>query len=87
MAALAIRHGLPVEDALRALTIVPATLLGIESSFGSLEPGKQGDVVVYSGDPRSLASDVELVAVEGRIVYRKTPPAPKVQSPKTGSGK
>ena len=71
MAALAIRHGLPVNSALRALTIVPATLLGLEGSFGSLEPGKQGDVVVYSGDPLSLASDVELVAVEGRIVYRK----------------
>ena len=71
MAALAIRYGLGADDALRALTIVPARLLGIEDAFGSLEPGKQADVVVYSGDPRSLASDVELVVVEGRIVYRK----------------
>ena len=71
MAALAVRHGLSPEDALRALTIVPATLLGIGGEFGSLEPGKQGDVVVYSGDPLSLASDIEMVVIEGRIIHRK----------------
>jgi imidazolonepropionase-like amidohydrolase len=71
MAALAVRHGMTVDSALRALTIVPATLLGIEQDFGTLESGKQGDVVVYSGDPLSLASDIEIVVVEGRIVHRK----------------
>jgi imidazolonepropionase-like amidohydrolase len=71
MAALAVRHGLPHAEGLKALTSVPAALLGIEESFGSLEPGKQADVVVYSGDPLSLASDIELVIVEGRIVHRK----------------
>jgi imidazolonepropionase-like amidohydrolase len=71
MAALAVRHGLSLEDALRAVTIVPATLLGLGDEFGSLEPGKQGDVVVYGGDPLSLASDVELVVIEGRIIHRK----------------
>jgi imidazolonepropionase-like amidohydrolase len=87
MAALALRHGLSPTDALRAVTIVPATLLGIESSFGSLEPGKEGDVVVYSGDPLSLASDIELVTVEGRIVHRKKgAAAPSAAAPKTPEG-
>ncbi|HEU4334411.1 MAG TPA: amidohydrolase family protein [Candidatus Eisenbacteria bacterium] len=77
MAALAVRHGLSLDDALRALTIGPATMLGIADQFGSLEPGKQADVVVYSGDPLSLASDIELVVIEGRIVHRKKSPAAK----------
>jgi len=71
MASLAVRSGMDRADALRALTITPALLLGIQDAFGSLERGKQADVVVYSGDPLSLASDIELVIVEGRIVYRK----------------
>jgi imidazolonepropionase-like amidohydrolase len=74
MAALAARHGMALDAALRALTLVPATLLGIDKEFGSLEPGKQGDVVVFSGDPLSLASDIEIVIVEGRIVHRKKAP-------------
>ena len=73
MATLAVRHGMTADAALRALTLAPATLLGIETSFGSLEPGKEGDVVVYSGDPLSLASDIEVVVVEGRIVHRRKP--------------
>ncbi len=72
MASLALRSGMTRVDALRALTITPATLLGIQDAFGSLERGKQADVVVCSGDPLSLASDIELVIVEGRIVYRKS---------------
>jgi imidazolonepropionase-like amidohydrolase len=71
MASLAVRAGMGRAEALRALTITPATLLGIQDAFGSLERGKQADVVVCSGDPLSLASDIEFVIVEGRIVYRK----------------
>jgi imidazolonepropionase-like amidohydrolase len=87
MAVLAVRYGMSLEDALRALTIVPATQLGIEDSFGSLEPGKQADVVLYSGNPLSLASDIELVVIEGRIIYRKTPMNSKVQSSSSADGK
>ena len=82
MAALAVRYGLSLDDALRALTIGPATMLGIAGEFGSLEPGKQADVVVYGGDPLSLASDIELVVIEGRIVHRKKSPASKVEGSK-----
>jgi imidazolonepropionase-like amidohydrolase len=70
-AALAVKHGLDRQDALRALTIGAAEILGVGSRFGSLDAGKEADVVVYSGDPLSLASAIELVVVEGRIVHRK----------------
>ncbi|MBI4563489.1 MAG: amidohydrolase family protein [Planctomycetes bacterium] len=71
MAAMAARFGMPPREALRSLTVTPASLLGLEGSFGCLAPGAQGDVVVFSGDPLSLASDVEMVIIGGKVVYRK----------------
>ncbi len=70
-AAIAVKYGLDPKAALRALTLDAAALLGVGDRFGSLEEGREADVVVYGGDPLSLASPVELVVVEGRIVHRK----------------
>ena len=56
---------------MKALTLHPAQMLAIDDRFGSIEAGKEADLVVYSGDPLSLASGVEIVIVEGRIVYQK----------------
>jgi imidazolonepropionase-like amidohydrolase len=71
MAAMAVKHGLDRREALRALTLTPAELLGIADRVGSLEEGKDADLVITGGDPLSLASGVELVLVEGRIVHEK----------------
>lgn len=68
-AAFAVKYGLDREAALRALTIVPAGMLGVDG--GSLVEGKAADIVVWSGDPLSLSSEVELVIVDGRITWRK----------------
>jgi imidazolonepropionase-like amidohydrolase len=70
-AALAVHYGLDPATALRALTQTAAQLLGIDHRIGSLEVGKDGDVVVFSGDPLDLTSAVELVVVNGRVVYRR----------------
>lgn len=69
MAMAAHRYGMPHPDALRALTLTPAKMLGVEADFGSIEAGKQADLVVFSGDPLAPSSRVLLVMVEGRIVF------------------
>ena len=70
-AAFAVKYGLDRETAIRALTEVPAEMLGLSKDCGSLSEGKAADVVVWSGDPLSLTSDVELVIVDGRVTWRK----------------
>jgi imidazolonepropionase-like amidohydrolase len=50
-------------------TIVPAKTAGIDSRLGSLEPGKDADIVVISGDPSDPRSSVEVVFIEGKSVY------------------
>lgn len=70
-ASFAVKYGLDRREALRALSIVPAELLGLEAERGSLAVGKSADVVVWSGDPLSLGSEVELVLIDGRITWRK----------------
>ena len=67
-AGLAVKAGMDPFDALRAITINPARHLGIESRVGSLEVGKDGDVVVYDGDPMVSDSIARAVFLNGRKV-------------------
>ncbi len=61
-----IRYGqTSVEDALKMITINPAIQLGIEDQVGSLEEGKDGDVVIWSGHPISIYSKVEQTYIDG----------------------
>jgi imidazolonepropionase-like amidohydrolase len=66
-AAMAVRYGLPWEKALRALTIEGATAIGIDRRAGSLEPGKDADVVLWTGDPLDPRSRVLVTVSSGRI--------------------
>src|SRR5690606_31682173 len=50
-AALAVKHGMAPEDALRAITLHPAEVLGIDDRLGSLAVGKDADLVLWEGDP------------------------------------
>lgn len=70
-AAFAVKYGMDRGAALRALTTVPAEILGLSQNCGSLAEGKAGDVVVWTGDPLSLSSEVDLVVVDGRITWRR----------------
>ena len=68
-AALAVKDGLDRETALRALTINPARIAGIEDRLGSIEPGKDADLVLWSGDPLDVLSRAERVFVDGAEIY------------------
>lgn len=70
-AALGVRAGLPYDEALKAITINPATILGIEDLYGSIEVGKMADLVIWSGDPLDLQSTVEQVFIHGQSVFVK----------------
>ena len=72
-AVLAVKEGLDRETALRALTIIPARIAGIDERLGSLTPGKDADLCVWSGDPLEVNSRVERSFVGGREVYRYDP--------------
>jgi imidazolonepropionase-like amidohydrolase len=69
-AALAVRDGLDREAALRAVTINPARIMRVADRIGSLAPGKEGDVAIWSGDPFDIMSRVEAAYIAGREVYR-----------------
>lgn len=65
-----IRYGqTSVEDALKMITINPAIQLGIEDRVGSLEEGKEGDVVIWSGHPISIYSKVEQTYIDGKKYF------------------
>ena len=69
-AALAVREGLDRETALRAVTINPARIMRVADRIGSLVPGKDADVTIWSGDPLDVMSRVEAAYIGGREVYR-----------------
>jgi imidazolonepropionase-like amidohydrolase len=69
-AALSVKHGLDRDTALRALTINPARIVGIDDRLGSLEPGKDADLVIWSGDPLDVLSRVTRALVDGEEIYR-----------------
>ena len=64
----AVAYGLPWDAALAALTSVPARLWGIGDSYGTLEPGKDADVVVWTGDPLEITTYATEVFIRGRQV-------------------
>lgn len=68
-AALAVKGGLPVEHALRAITIDAAVVLNLEGRLGSIEPGKDADIVILDRHPLDIASRVEQVYIDGRKVF------------------
>jgi imidazolonepropionase-like amidohydrolase len=68
-AALSVKHGLDAETALRSLTINPARIVGVDDRLGSIEPGKDADLVVWSGDPLDVLSRVERALINGAEIY------------------
>ncbi len=71
-AGLAANAGLEMEEAWHAITINPAVQTGIGDRVGSLEPGKDGDVVIWNADPlTTIGGDAYMTIVEGKIVYKK----------------
>jgi imidazolonepropionase-like amidohydrolase len=71
-AGFAVSYGLPYEAALRAVTLAPAQVWGVADRIGSLEPGKVGDVVVWSGDPFEMMTSAETVFINGVEISYET---------------
>jgi imidazolonepropionase-like amidohydrolase len=83
----AVSYGLSWDEALRAVTLTPAEIYGLGARYGSLEPGKVANVVVWSGDPFEFSTRVETVLIRGKEIpltsrqtelrdrYRTLPPA------------
>ncbi|EHQ87769.1 amidohydrolase, imidazolonepropionase [Desulfosporosinus youngiae DSM 17734] len=67
-AALACKAGMDKEDALRAITINSAEILGVSDRIGSLEVGKDADIVIWSEDPLTITARPLYVIIDGRIV-------------------
>ncbi len=67
-AALAVRDGLRPEAALRAVTLTPAEIMGVADRIGSIEVGKDADLLVVRGDPLKYSSRIERVLIDGMPV-------------------
>ena len=70
-AAISTGYGMSEQAVLRSLTLGAAEILGIEDKFGSLEKGKQADIILLDGDPLSIRTWVQKVYISGRLVYSK----------------
>lgn len=70
-AAMSARFGLDDEIALKAITINPARALDIDDRVGSLEVGKDADIVIKKGSLLDVATPVDLVLINGKIIYQR----------------
>ena len=71
-AAMAAAYGLPRDEALKAITLYPAQILGVADRLGSIEPGKIADLVVADGDPLEITTQVEQVYIGGKPISMET---------------
>lgn len=67
-AALCVREGMDAQAALRAITINPAKVMGVDERVGSLKPGKDADIVVFAQHPFELTSRTKAVFIDGNRV-------------------
>jgi imidazolonepropionase-like amidohydrolase len=67
----AVEEGVSVEEALKAMTINSALIMGIDKRVGSLEKGKDADLVILSGPPFAGGSKVEAVVVNGVVAWKR----------------
>lgn len=70
-AGLAVKSGMAPEEGLRAITVNAAKICGVDERVGSLAPGKDADIAVFSGNPMEVFSETLYTLIEGKIVYRK----------------
>jgi imidazolonepropionase-like amidohydrolase len=66
-AANAVAHGLPYEEGLKAVTLYPAQMFGLDSQLGTVETGKIADLIVTNGDPLEVTTDVRYLFIKGQL--------------------
>ena len=81
-AALAVKHGMAPADALRAITLNPAEVLGVADRIGSLAPGKDADLVLWDGDPLDVRNRTLRVWQAGREVMHRGADGEAVVAPR-----
>ncbi|MBW6498187.1 MAG: amidohydrolase family protein [Bacteroidales bacterium] len=67
-AAAAVAFGLPQEEALKAITIYAAEILGIDDQVGTIEAGKDASIMITTGNPLELSTQIEQVFIQGRTI-------------------
>ncbi len=65
-------YGVSEEDALKAITINPAEILGVSDRIGSLEAGKDADIIIMDGHPLKLSTWVDHLFIDGKLVFSKS---------------
>jgi len=75
IAAFACRYGMSEDAALKAVTIDAARIAGIDDRAGSLEPGKDADILILGGHPLKTTSIPEAVFLDGKMIYKRKPGA------------
>lgn len=70
-AAIAVREGMEEKEALKAITINAAEIIGIDDRVGSILKGKDADLVIYDGNPLELKSQVQKTIINGAIIYER----------------
>ena len=68
VAAKAAAYGLPPQEALKAVTLYPAQILGIDDLVGTLEPGKEATFMITTGDPLEITTQITDLYIEGRRI-------------------
>ncbi|HHD2591630.1 TPA: amidohydrolase [Clostridium perfringens] len=69
-AAMAMKEGITFNEALEAITINPAEIIGIDERVGSLKEGKDGDLVILNGSPFEIATKTIYTIINGEVVYK-----------------
>ena len=69
LAMLTVRYGMNEEDALRAITLAPAEAMDLEQRIGSIDVGKDADLVLLDGEPFDMLSEIQTVVIDGRVEF------------------
>ncbi len=71
-AATCVGYGIPRDEAIAAATKVPADILRLGERLGTIEKGKDGNILLLSGDPLAVTTSVEYVVLDGNLVYDRS---------------
>ena len=67
-AGMAAAYGLDADDALKAMTLYPAQIFGVEDQLGSIEPGRIANLIITDGDPLEITTQIHHLVIGGRQV-------------------
>ena len=70
VAMFAVRHGMSPEKALRSVTLSPAEILGVSDRIGSIEKGRDADLLILSGQPLAGTTRIEKVIIDGKTIHQ-----------------